>query len=232
VRVRKAIALLVDRRKLTAELGHGLLRAVAGPVWPGGPADGAALPTPAFDPIAAAALLTEAGWLDADGDGVRERGSTKLRVSLLAGSDVRGDAERDLFVSGLRKAGFVVEVRSGDPAVILNRLKSGDFELAIIDWRARSDEDLGPLLGSSGARNWGGYASPQMNAALQATRETWEPAGRAAHVAEIGRLLLADFPLVPMYAADPIGLVHRRVRGLVVRDGWFAIRALTLEDQP
>jgi peptide/nickel transport system substrate-binding protein len=232
VRVRKAIALLIDRRKLTAELGHGLLRAVAGPVWPGGPGDGAALPTPAFDPVTAAALLTEAGWLDLDGDGVRERGTTKLRVALLAGSDARGDAERDLLVGGLRKAGFVVEVRSGDPAVILNRLKSGDFELAMIDWRARSDEDLGPLLGTGGARNWGGYASPAMNAALQATRETWEPAGRAAHVADIGKLLLADFPIVPMYAADPIGLVHRRVRGLVARDGWFAIRALTLDETP
>jgi peptide/nickel transport system substrate-binding protein len=232
VRVRQAIALLVDRRKLTAELGHGLLRAVAGPVWPGGPGDGAALPTPPFDPVLAGQLLTQAGWTDDDGDGVRERGTTKLRVGLLAGSDARGDGERDLLVSGLRKAGFVVEVRSGDPAVILNRLKSGEFELAIIDWRARSDEDLGPLLGTNGARNWGGYASAAMNAALQATRESWEPAGRAAHVAEIGRLLLTDWPIVPMYAADPIGLVHRRVRGLAVRDGWFAIRALTLDDTP
>ncbi len=232
VRVRQAIALLVDRRKLTAELGHGMARAVAGPVWPGGPGDGAALPTPAFDPAAAAGLLTAAGWIDSDGDGVRERAGTKLRVALLSGTDARGDAERDLLVQGLRKAGFVVEVRSGDPAVLLNRLKSGDFELAMIEWRARCDEDLGPLLGSNGARNWGRYASGAMNAALQAARETWDPAGRAARVAEIGRLLLSDWPIVPMYAADPIGLVHRRVRGLLVRDGWFAIRALSLEELP
>jgi peptide/nickel transport system substrate-binding protein len=229
VRVRQALALLVDRRKLTAELNRGMVRAVAGPVWPGGPGDAPSPATPAFDPAAAGELLTQAGWTDTDGDGVRELNGQKLRVVLLSGSDARGDAERDLLVGGLRKAGFAVEVRSGDPAVLLNRLKSGDFELAMIDWRARSDEDLDALVSTGGARNWGGYSSKAMDAAIAAAEAAWEPATRVARVAEIGRLMATDWPIVPMYAADPIGLVHRRVRGLVVRDGWFAIRALSFE---
>src|SRR5207249_5669811 len=86
VRVRHAVAALIDRNGLVNELRFA--RAIAGPVWPGGPVDGASPPPPDFDPGAAARLLDDAGWTDADKDGVRERGADKLKITLLL-------AERD-----------------------------------------------------------------------------------------------------------------------------------------
>jgi hypothetical protein len=59
-------------------------------------------------------------------------------------------------------------------------------------------------------------------------RAVYEPAARVAAAAELGRHLLEEMPLVPLTAPEPVGLVHRRVRGLVAWDGWFSLRDLTL----
>ena len=134
-RVRRAAAMLVDRGRLAREGWRGLARPVAGPVWPGGLGDGAALPPPPYDPVRAMALLDEAGW-KADKDGVRARGTDKLRITFL-GVGAHVDPERDVIVTGLRRGGFGVEVRVVEPAAYLARLRGGDLDAAIVDYRGR-----------------------------------------------------------------------------------------------
>jgi peptide/nickel transport system substrate-binding protein len=72
VRVRRAASLAIDRQRYADEVFAGFLRwHAAGTVsqpW----AHDDSLQAPAFSPGAATALLDEAGWLDYDGDGVRE----------------------------------------------------------------------------------------------------------------------------------------------------------------
>ena len=227
-RVRRAAALLVDRKKIADEILGGLARPVAGPVWPGGPVDGPAPPAPAFDPAAAARLLDEAGWKDADGDGMRERNGERLRVSLLATTDARGDAERDLVVAALRKGGFLVDVRPGESAFLLTVLRGGEFGAALVELRGRADDDVTGLFESGGKSNWGGFASPAVDRVCARLRAAYEPAARREAAGELGRLLAEEMPVVPLTAPEPVGLAHRRVEHLAVWDGWFAIAELAL----
>lgn len=70
VRVRKAIRMAVDVDTIVEDIFLGYGR----PIWTEffrSPYE-CDIPRPAYDPEAAAALLVEAGWVDADGDGVRE----------------------------------------------------------------------------------------------------------------------------------------------------------------
>jgi peptide/nickel transport system substrate-binding protein len=228
-RVRQAAALLLDRHKIARELSAALSRPVAGPVWPGGPGDGASPEAPPLDPVHAAELLGQAGYRDVDGDGVRESGEQKLAISFLVLGDPRGEAERDLVVSGLRRAGFVVELRPGEPAVLLNRLKSADFDAALLEWRGRVDEDLATLFHTGGALNWGHFSSVAVDAVLDSIHLAWEPAARAPKLAELAALLASEWPILPLCAPEPYGLIHKRVKGVHVDDGWFALRALSLE---
>ncbi len=228
VRVREAAALLIDRDKIAANLFRGLAQPIAGPVWSGGPVDGEAVPAPRHDPARAYALLEAAGWKDTEGDGKRERNGEALRVTLLATVEARGDEERDLIVTAWRNAGFVVELLPGDPRPILNRLRAHTFHAGLIEWRGRSDEDLSPLLATRGELNWGQFTSRSVDGVLEAMRGAWEPAGRQVRAGELARLLVTEWPLLPLTAPAPRGLVHQRVDGLVVRDGWFAIRRCRL----
>ena len=71
VRVRRAIRMAIDVDTLAEEIFLGYSE----PVWtelfrPPYVCDN--IPKPAYDPVAAAALLEDAGWVDEDGDGTRE----------------------------------------------------------------------------------------------------------------------------------------------------------------
>jgi peptide/nickel transport system substrate-binding protein len=71
VRVRRAVQMAIDVDTISKEFFLGFAK----PVWTEfyrPPLNNCNIPKPTYDPQAAAALLTEAGWVDQDGDGVRE----------------------------------------------------------------------------------------------------------------------------------------------------------------
>ena len=71
VRVRQAIRSAIDVDTITSTVWHGY----AVPVWSEffrPPYNTCTIPRPKFDPEAAKALLEQAGWVDTDGDGIRE----------------------------------------------------------------------------------------------------------------------------------------------------------------
>lgn len=80
VRVRKAIAMAIDRDGINRDLHYGLTNTVAS-FWDALPYynDPPLTPYP-YDPDGAKALLDEAGWVDANGDGVREKDGVDLVI--------------------------------------------------------------------------------------------------------------------------------------------------------
>ncbi len=225
---RRAIAQLVDPEALIEAEG-GLARSVSSPIWPGGPGNGPAIEVPAFSVSEAAALLEQAGWRDDDGDGVRARDGHRLMISVLATETPH--PTRELVLSALRKAGFVLDVRVGSSAVLENRLRAGDYDLAFASWSGDFDRDLSPLLGSGGALNYGGFRSPVVDEILAKIRATWDPAQRVPQVGRLAQALRASTPLVALPAPYPRGLVHKRIRGLRAWNGWFSIRDLSVADE-
>lgn len=82
--VRKAIAMSINKEGFVATLldGHGV---VANGAFPDGFAGfgGEHVKTESYDPEGAKAVLEEAGWVDTDGDGIREKDGTKLVIRWL-----------------------------------------------------------------------------------------------------------------------------------------------------
>ena len=81
--VRKAIAMGIDKEGFVATLldGHG---AAANGVFPAGFAYGGdKVDTETYDPENAKEVLEEAGWVDSDGDGIREKDGVKLSINWL-----------------------------------------------------------------------------------------------------------------------------------------------------
>ncbi len=227
VRVREAVARLVDRVDLIESLHGGMARAVGGPIWNGGPGDGRGVGAPAFDPPRARGLLDAAGWTDEHEIGRRSRDGERLHVALLAlpSGDVE---EREHIIKNLREAGFFVEVRRGNAAVLMNRLETGDFDLALLEWNASVDTDLFPLVGARGKLNFGKFKDDAVEAILDRLRAAQTPAARAKILPELADRLADTWPIIPILAPDPVGLVHRRVRGVRVWDGWIQLRHLSL----
>lgn len=232
--VRKGLGFLIDRKKIAQEIDDGLTRPVAGPIWPGGPGDGPAPAPPELDPGAAGRLFDEAGWIDRDGDGIREKGGQKLRLEVLAleSSNGRPGAEVGKVLDGLRRAGIGIELRVGTDAVLRNRLRDGHVNLAFLEWNGAVDTDLARLCGTGGADNLGGFSSRRVDRALAALASVWEPASRAPLVGELAAALADEVPVTGIVAVAPQGLIHRRVVGAVPWDGWLDVTALALVADP
>ncbi len=82
--------MLLDRAAIVRSLYKGSARIISGPWAPDSPAYDANLPALPFDRAAAAKLLDEAGWIDSDGNGTRDREGKAFAFDLLVseGSEI------------------------------------------------------------------------------------------------------------------------------------------------
>ncbi len=233
-RIRHALALLIDRRAIVKRVFDGLARPVNWPVWPGGPVDGPEGAIPEFDPAAAAKLLDAAGWIDTDKDGIRDQGAEKpLKIVLLGleqekAKDANGPGaktERDYFVDAARRAGIVIEVKTGGESWVAKELGEGEWDITEVEWSGRVDMDITPLVGGRDATR---PQQPRVDRTLDAMGGAWDPAERGKLSKELVGGLEESWPIAGIVADAPQGLVHQRVEGVRVWDGWLDLTQLKL----
>ena len=87
--VRRALALATDRAEISEKIYGGVWQPAYGDDYPQSPYYTASVETlNAFNPAQAEEMLKRAGWIDRDGDGIREKAGTplKLTISTMAGN--------------------------------------------------------------------------------------------------------------------------------------------------
>ena len=82
--VRKAIAMGIDKEGFVNVLLNGYGYAGKGAFPESFPFGGQNVETESYDPEGAKAVLEEAGWVDSDGDGIREKDGVKLEIKWLS----------------------------------------------------------------------------------------------------------------------------------------------------
>lgn len=231
-RVRQGLAYCVDRQALIDELQAGVGEVPDAYVPPGHPLFAADQVTRyPFDQARGRQLLAEAGWNDADGDGVREKDGDRLVLDYVSGPEDSAYRQRlaGLLQTQLRACGaelrlrwFAVDDRGqglyapwpGGP------LFGRRFDLAVFPWRAGLEppcelyltsaipDDLNP----AGANN-PGYSSPAFDAACQRALTRFDLAGRRAAHAEAQAVFTRDLPSLPLFFRFKAGVAHPDVSG-------------------
>src|SRR5262249_13204457 len=138
---------------------------------------------PDFDPASAGKLLDDAGWIDHDKDGIRDRAGKQLHLVLIAGerpkpaeaSGPKVMIERDYLVDAARRAGVIVEVKTGNAEWLAKRLADGHYDLAELSWGGMADGDVTALVGG---RDPARPAQPRVDRALDAIAAAYDPAAR------------------------------------------------------
>lgn len=181
VRVRRAIALTVDRRALVA----GPLRDSAVPAYGPVPAYSwayaAAVEAPP-DAAIARRLLDEAGWV---GGPVRNRAGRPLQLQLVIPAEDRPIALAESLQRQLEPIGIRVQVQPIETVDFYReRLNPRNYELALLDvWLGSVDPDPFPLWHSSQRErgfNFAGYASPVTDRSIVTARTDGDVARRLA----------------------------------------------------
>ena len=148
-RVRRAMTMLLDREEMIRTIFAGVGVVSTGPNSPSSPSSNPDITPWPFDPTAAKALLAEAGWKDADGDGILEyqnddeffsKGTPFKFEFTITNSGETSERIISYLVSQCSQAGITCVPRVVDWSFYSDMLKRRDFDAMIMSWSASSPE--------------------------------------------------------------------------------------------
>lgn len=135
-RVRKAISLLIPRKKINEQFYEGMARPISGPFFVSGVFNSHRVKVDRFDPLKAKQLLESAGWVDRDKDGFLDKDGAKMSFVLsrtkagLAWSEGLIEMVRD----SLSQAGIVMEIETLPGKVLYPTFKLGQHQIYAEVW--------------------------------------------------------------------------------------------------
>jgi peptide/nickel transport system substrate-binding protein len=204
VRVRRALALALDRQAITSNNTYGTGIEATADLSPYYWAFDRSLKPLPYDPKQAAALLDAAGWhLGPNGVRMKNGHPLELQLSFGNGSSLVRNVTAQV-QQMLKQVGVSVSLRGYDYALLYAAAQdggvynSGKFDLAMYSWIAGADPDDSntwlstnvPPAGNNVTR----YDSKQMDAAQNIALSTFDRATRAKAYAAIEKTLLHDVP--------------------------------------
>ncbi len=100
-----------------------------------------------------------------------------------------------------KDAGFDIKIQSTEFATSLNLADKGQFEAYVLAWSGRADPDgnLHTMLACKGPTNYAGYCKDDVEALINESRTSLDPARRAAAYDKIAQAVAKDRPIVYLY---------------------------------
>lgn len=232
-RVRRALSMLVDRERIAEKVYRGLATPCTGPFWqPGGQGDPDLTNWP-YDPTAARELLNQVDWVDHDGDGIRDRGGTPLRLVVLVPVSARQGTELlQILKSDFQKSGVELVIMPTDWKLMGAHLKKRQFSAALLSWAGRPYEDFTQLFHSAGRFNYGVVYNNLIDQSLTAMRRTTRLEARTEYSIKLERMLHAYLPMTFLVRPVWIGLVHRGFTNAIPTPHGFRYSQFKLAPQP
>ena len=219
-RVRRALAMAIDRPGLIRAMLHGLAVPASGMIPPWSPLYTDIDPLP-HDPDEARRLLAEAGWSDADGDGVLERDGQPFRFTLLVNSANRMHQDlATVLQQGLRSIGVAIELRTIEFQTLLQQHRGRQYDAVISNWTLDNFKvDPTPLFTCEEARRAGsanraGFCDPAIDALIQRGLRADDPAAAADIWAEFSLRLQEQQPITFLFWSEDLSGLGPRMQNV------------------
>jgi len=197
-RVRKAMTMLFDRATLNEKIYSGYAQLVTGPFyvksWAYDPSIGS-LP---YDPEAAKLLLDEAGWVDSDGDGVREKDGVDFEFWFSSTGSRIALEFAQLLQESCAKVGVTVKIQQMEATTYFDKVFKGEYDAAALSWILDADPDVFNTFHSSEVPpiglNHTFYHSAEVDSLLELGRVEFNHERRVQLYHQIHRLIHEDQP--------------------------------------
>ena len=237
-RVRQAITMAIDRESVVEALLGGYGRVANSGVPPFHFAFDPDLPSPvSFDRERARALLTEAGWVDRDGDGVRENASGELlSITLKYNPNEIRQTIAELMQAQASEIGVEIIPTMTEWNTLVGQISSEarDFEGVVMGWQAEfrlDDMDLFHSERSDRMFAFSGTNNPEIDRLLEAISSTRGRDASRALWAEYQQEIMVEQPYTYLYFRDRLAGVNGRLSGVVMdaRGEWVNARQWYIE---
>jgi peptide/nickel transport system substrate-binding protein len=235
VRVRRAIQMALDVETISKEFWYGYAKQVWTEFFRE-PYNVCDVPKPVYDPEAAKALLEEAGWIDQDGDGVREcHGCLNAEEGYLMEMDFMTYSEygqtldntQEYIAEKLTEIGIKLNISRVEGSVLWDTSENGgiettgNFDMDIWDdgysgrdptdylWSYYNSEAGVPDMGY----NYGRYSNPEVDELIDASY-TLDEAVRQDAFCQIAQILNEELPELLLFTTVDANAHSTRLQGV------------------
>jgi peptide/nickel transport system substrate-binding protein len=220
-RVRRAMGYAFDHQRLLEQLCYGLYTPCTGPF----PAEAWMASKRKAEPFrqdfdTAEALLDEAGWVDHDNDGVRDKEIegrlVPFEFSMLVSQQPQRVKICTLLKENLEQIGVRMNVRPLEATVIQQLTQERKFQAYFGGWGSGTDPDSSENIWATGAgRNFVGYSNPEVDRLFVEGRRELDRGKRAGKYGRIQEILQDDQPYTWLYWRNSFYGFSKELRGYV-----------------
>jgi peptide/nickel transport system substrate-binding protein len=230
INVRKAIAMGMDRFTAVSSILQGYGE-VAVTELDNHPWFNEELEPMPYDPEAAMALLDEAGWVDSDGDGIRDKDGAPLSFghSTTSGNQVRENLQV-FFQQNLKDIGVDMQIENYPASSLFGGCPDGIFGTSNFDMMGFTNKpasiDMAQewtdffLCGSikdcetnpAGSNAWG-YCNEEGNELLRCAVSETDPDKRLACIKDAQAVIYDDIPALYVYDRLDVYAANERISG-------------------
>ena len=226
-RVRMALTMLFDRQDFLDKKMHGAGIVVSGTQYVFGPGYDSDVAPLAYDPETARELLSDAGWIDTDNDGILDRNGVKFSITL------RMPIGRAIYTQicevmqkNFKSVGIDLQIQTLEWASFLDKVRAKECDAVMLRWAMPTESDPFQIWHSSeGAREKRGsnsisFQNPVADELIEMLRVTLDENKRRRIHQSFHRLLDSEQPYSFLWTPKEFGAYHKRFRGVK----WYRLR--------
>lgn len=196
-RVRKALAMAINRQQIVDELLKGAGEIIDGPYTSVNPYLDTNLEPTAYDPDAAKSLLDEAGF----------DYSTELNLVVPSGNSIR-EQSADIIQQDLEAIGVNVTTSKYEALTVSSMATEGDFDLLLIGFTLNVDPDVTVLYGGGSTYNYSGWTTERNDELLHEGKFAPSEEDRHEIYNELQALWQDEMPILTLYSNYDVSAVN------------------------
>lgn len=220
-RVRLAMTHLIDRESMIKHLFGGLGRVITGPFYVLGEQYDSSIEPWSYNPERAKQLLDEAGWVDSDGDGIRDKDGVVFRFKFMI---VSGYLPHERLVRLLKdemaKVGIELNPDPYEWSVFQERLNTRSFDAATLAWGGVVLQDPYQVWHSSQIErrgsNYVGFENSEADAIIEQARRTLDVQERNELYHRFHKILHKEQPYTFLRARPSIRFLDKRFKDVKI----------------
>jgi len=154
-----------------------------------------------YDPQFARDILDQAGWVDEDGDGIREKDGLQLHIVYVTGERDQRITISQIFAENMSDIGADVEVHAMPFGQWVNRIfNEHDFGIAQFAWGSDLNDDntIGSMFETDDYNNAGSYSNPTADQMLALARMFGSRAEKLSYLKQHQIIVMADLATLPL----------------------------------
>ncbi|MGH7799551.1 MAG: peptide-binding protein [Thermodesulfobacteriota bacterium] len=219
-RVRTAMTYLVNRKLILEKILYNLGEVVTNPFYINSPEYDKSIKPYPYDPLKAKQLLDQAGWVDHDGDGIRDKEGVKFGFEfLLPSGSVTGEQISTILKEELKKVGIKMNIRRLEWAVFTKQLDERKFDAVTLSWAMGVESDPYQIWHSSQAErgsNFVGFKNKEADQLIEKARTEFNRKKRIELYRRFTEIVYQDQPYTFLFCRKSTVALQRRFKGVKV----------------